>query len=288
MTLKKSTLLLTIIILLLITFTGCSEVNINTGIDDDNSAYLSYVIKVDLSSIDSMQIPSVVSTMNMVLNHYEKELDFEILKKDVNLLQSECLYELEKRIPCDNYELAFNTLKDMLTDEKITPFMQVDMTSMITKYQQLYSFNGELDFAAIYKATNIGSFPQYMQDSINQNFEASFGKINICLPGTDIETATNNGISLDNKTYISGDQISMSVPFKFNQKAAFTLSTRLSSDNEKVIKKPMRDVLQSINVSLYFSIAIGVIAIIIIGVGIGLHFSKTKHKDEVQNENHFI
>lgn len=273
---KKTIFLLMIITVL--TFTGCAHVTIATGINDNYDAYLSYVIKVDLNQLDTRQSAATVDTLDILVKHYEDNLGFEAMPSDMNSLQGTWQYSLTKTIPNDSYEQAFDTLQDMLTDEKTTPFMQVDMTSKATEYQHLYSFKADLDFETIYQTTNIESFPQSIKDTINQNFQSSEGIVTITLPGTEIENAT------DGETSLYGELVDLTSQFEFGQKRPIELSTRLNTNGNEVIKKPMAGILQDFNNSLYVVIAVGIFAFIIIIVGITLHFGKNKRTDE----NHFI
>ena len=279
---KHKKIVFLLMIMILLTFTGCAQVTIATGIDDNYDVYLSYVIKVDLTQIEARQVASTVDALDMLVKHYKDNLGFETVSSDTDSVQGLWQYSLVKTIPNDSYQQAFNTLQDMLTDEKITPFMQVDMTSKITEYQQLYSFKGELDFETIYKTTNIESFPQSVKDTINQNFQSSKGLFTLELPGSEIENAS------DGETFVFGESADLTTPFEFGQKTPIELSTRLNTTGEEVIKKPMESILQDLNNNLYLVIAIGIIAFITIIIGILLHSRKNNHKNNHENDNHFI
>ena len=255
---KHKKLLILLIMIMLLAFTGCAKVDIETGVDQRCNAFLTYVIDVDLTSINSDQVLSTMSTLDDMMDHYKNELGFEVSQSNTDVASGTCRYEMTKTIPNDNYEDAFNTLQKMLTDESITPFMQVDMTSKATKYQQLYSFTGELDFETIYKTTNIESFPKDLQDSIRQSFEAGEGTVTIFLP--DVESKT--------------------VPFSFNQKTTLSSSTRLSTDGDEVIHKSMENILQDFQISTYSWIIMGGLGFIAIIIGIVLNLRKPKYKNE--------
>lgn len=252
--------LITTIILtcLLLTFTGCAKVNIETGIDSNYDAFLKYVIDVDFTSLDSAQVAQAIDAFDTVTEHYKNELGFDVSKSNTDLASGTCRYEMEKILPNDSYEAAWAALQEMLTDESITPFMQVDMTSKMAEYQHFYSFIGELDFATIYKTTNIDSFPEYMQESINQKFESGTGTATISLPGADPKT----------------------VPFNFNQKVTLELSTRLSAEGGEPINMPMENVLQNIQLGMYSWIIIGGASLLVIIIGIALHFRKSKDRSD--------
>lgn len=273
---RKKTLLLMLMLLLM--FTGCAQINIDTGVDKDYNAYLTYTIDADLTSLDSEQAQSTMNTLDDVMEHYKKELEFEVLKSKSDLLQGICSYELVKKVPNNSYEEAFNTLQNMLTDEAITPFMQVAMTSKLAEYQQLYSFKGELDFATIYKTTNIESFPQYLQDDIGQKFEGCAGTITLSLPGSEVETASGG------ETIINNEQITLSGPFEFEQKATVELSTRLNVANGKPLNGSMDRIIQDINSGMRSWMIIGAIAFVAIVLGIALHLRRGKNR-KANNKN---
>ena len=241
---------------LLLAFTGCAKVNIETGIGGDYDAFLKYVIDVDFSSLDSEQVTRAIEACDTVMEHYQNELGFEVSKSNTDSTSGTCRYEMEKIIPNDSYDAAWASLQEMLTDESITPFMHVDMTSKMAEYQHFYSFVGELDFATIYKTTNIDSFPGYMQESINQKFESGTGTATISLPGADPKT----------------------VPFNFNQKVNLELSTRLSAEDGEPINTPMENVLQNIQLGMYSWIIIGGVSLLAIIIGFALHFRKSKDR----------
>ena len=274
---KHKKLFILLIMIMLLLFTGCAKVDIKTGVDSDCNAYLTYVIDVDLTSVSS-DLLSTMNTLDDMMDHYQNELGFEVSKSNTDVTPGTYRYEMTKTIPGDNYEDAFNALQKMLTDESITPFMQVDLTSKMTAYQQLYYFTGELDFEAIYKTTNIESFPKDLQDSIRQSFEAGEGTVTIFLPGNEIEASTGGEASTDHGS------ASLKAPFSFNQKTSLSLSTRLSTDGDGAVNQTMESILQDFQISTYSWIVIGGLGFIAFIVGIALHLRKNKRK----NNDHSI
>ena len=267
---NRKNITLFLIVMILLTFTGCAQINIDTGVDANYNAYLSYLIEVDFESIDNNHISTIIDALDEIVVHYQNELGFDLLENEIDWLQGIGRYELVKKVPHSNYEEAFSTLQDMLTDETITPFMQVDMLAKVTDYQQLYSFKGMFDFDAVYRTTNIESFPQYMQEPLEQDFNSCRGEINISLPGTDLENAIGDVSSTDNGC------INLTVPFNLSEPTSLELATRLSTDGTAIINKSMEDILLNLGINLRIWISLGVVAFVATIIGIVLHLRKDK------------
>lgn len=278
----KKKILIMICGVLLLALTGCANLDIETGIDEDYNAKIAYALEVDFASMSDEQAKSLSNSLDNLVKQFANVRDFEILENEGDVDSGKGSYKIEKVVPNDNFEDAFASLKELLTDEKTTPFMQVDMTSKITDYQHLYHFNGELDFAKILGASNIDSFPPMMQEHIVQGFEASAGQVKITLPGAEIENVSATADSLDGT--IDGQLASITAPFKFNQQTSMELTTKLTVENGKAVNGTMEDVLHMHELSKWLWLGIGALGFVIVAIGALLHLNKEKTKLPMERE----
>ena len=208
------------IILMLMVFVfitaGCTRFDINIGIDESNTAYLSYHLEFDLSKLNERQQHSFRVALYQIAIHYQQNLDFNV---HLDLESSPIVFEAEKRVMNNSFEEAFESLKAMLTDERMTVFMQVDMDSIEYSRQRGYIFNASTDINRILQSGDIEEMPPGIRHELEYYVETGAGTITITMPADEIVTASHYA-------RINNGQLIMTVPLEFTGQTEFELSAK--------------------------------------------------------------
>ena len=183
---KKLYLMLIMVAALTMLLTGCIQIYVDIGIEDDFTTYLRYEIIVDLDEYDAEFEVQIINALNQIGWHYQEELGFEV---SIQTDYAPFNLTLMKRVRNNSLQEAFLSLEEMLTDETMSIFMQVDIAFESFYRQDRYLFGATLDMPQIMRLSNIGEMTPEISERINQAIADGDGLISISLPASEsIET----------------------------------------------------------------------------------------------------
>lgn len=254
---KKLFFLLTALFMCL-TFCGCADVKADFGIDESFNAYMKYHIKMDFSNIDPEYTQSIKETLSSVCKYYEHTLGFTTQQ---NIFDDKQTAEVDLICTkeCTSYTNAFNELKGMLSDPKMTPFISLETGCDTAEYEQAFSFSAETDFAKIIATSGYERFSKDLKEMISSSLDSTSGTFSITLPATTIvesivETQTN------------GLLCTQTIPLSLKEPMKLKLVTRLSRENKQPAAISTEESIKQIksDITLYtgIAIALGVLAVI--------------------------
>jgi len=213
-TTNKKFILILLLSLSLFLISGCALFDVKIGIDSNNTAYLSYHLEMDVSEYNAHQQHNFKHALFEMAVHYHENLGFSVnLETDSNPLT----LTAEKRINNNSFENAFESLKTMLSDEKMTIFMQVDMAEVNYPRQSAYIISAQADIPRILKSNDLDELPPGLRRSLDEAIKTSTGTITINIPADEIVSASHDAEIL---TGYAG----MEVPLSFTGQTSFELS----------------------------------------------------------------
>jgi len=206
-----------LVVSLVLLLSGCVQLDIDTGIDADFTAYLSYHIMLDVGESD-MHRSELLFALNKIGWHYQQNLGFTV---EINIETAPYFLIMTRRVENDSFEQAFESLKEMLTDESMTPFMQVDMASQSFFRQERYILSATADIPQIMRLSNVEELSPDLQQQLEDAMEAGKGTITLTLPASEV-------VSFSHQASIQGNQMVMVVPLEFSDKTELELAAKLN------------------------------------------------------------
>jgi len=230
----KTRLLLLLILLLLFTFltTGCLTIDINIGIDRDNTSYLTYNIKLDASEIEPQYHSVLSNALNRLGWHYQEELGFTVgLDTDTEIF----LLLMSKRIANDSFAQAFRTLETMLTDEDMTAFMKVDMSNQSLPRQELFYLSAMLDIPQVLKLSSAEDLPPELLAEFEDAVNTSDGTITLTFPVSEV---IKNSHAVSSQRFTTD----MKVPVSYSDQTEFEFAASLIFMDDSTIGESFDDI----------------------------------------------
>lgn len=182
----KNVCLLIIITALTVLLTGCIRIDVGIGIEDDFTAYLTYEITIELEYYDIEYETQLKNALNQVGWHYQEELGFSVA---THTDYSPFTLSMTRRVQNNSLEQAFSALEEMLTDEAMSIFMQVDTAFESFYRQDRYLLGAIVDIPQIMRLSSIEEMTPAITARLNQAIADGDGLISISLPASEsIET----------------------------------------------------------------------------------------------------
>jgi hypothetical protein len=205
-------------ILFLFLLCGCVEFDVELGIDENNTAFLTYHVDIDVDSFDNRQQSFLLFALQQVAFHYHSELGFYVTTRyDENPYG----FTATKRVENDSFEQAFRSLESMLTDEDMSIFMQVDMDFHSSQRQVGYVFGAVADIGHILRSSSIDELPPSVLLQLIESYESGSGAVSISLPADEL-------VSFSPDASLLNGLVSMSVPLDFENETDFNLAAKLN------------------------------------------------------------
>lgn len=259
----KRVFLLTAFILLCALFSGCTKAEIDCGIDENHTAYLKIDLNVDLSDLDTDSAREAENSFSQLAAYYEAqgfaiEGNLDSWSKTQAPLQLTMTLQKET----DSDAEAFSALKDMLCNEKLTPFTAVSMFSDGGETERGFSMTVQCDADRLLKTAGIDQFPQALQKFIGERIDSSTATLRISLPATTVEDYSG---TLEQAETIAA----ASTDISFTQQTELKLVTRAHLQQGETVQQSAADSilqLQKQNNLLLWGqrIAIGILAVCVI------------------------
>jgi len=214
---KLKTLFALPMVLLITLLSGCVQIDVDTGIDQDFTAYLSYKIVLDDDDSGLSHQEELKDALGQISRHYEQKLGFTVsLQTD----SAPFSLTLTRQVENDSFEQAFESLKSMLTDEAMTLFMQVDMTSESFFRQNRYILSATTDLPQIMRLSNAEALSPIVQQQLEEGMKSGEGAITLTLPASELVSSTHQASIEDNLAV-------MIVPLEYTDKASFEIAAKL-------------------------------------------------------------
>jgi len=215
---KHKIILLLPTVLLLVLLSGCIRVDVSLGIDEDFTAWLSYQITLDIDESDLQYQNEMKHALNQIGWHYQEALGFTV---GLDIDDPPYMLTMTRQVPNSSFSQAFSSLEDMLTNEDITIFMQVDMVTEGFTRQDRYMLSALTDIPQIMRLSNAEDLTPYIKARLEEGLEAGKGDITITLPASEL-------ISSSHTASIKNNHVAMSVPLEFTGQTGFELAAKIN------------------------------------------------------------
>ena len=196
---------------------GCMQLDVDAGVDGANNAYLSYHLALDTSGLDARQRGDVLDGLKQLAQYYEQTLGFAVTNEsgaDGRLFA----YTFEKVVPNSSPQQAFDALEALLTDERQTVFLQVEMAQTQEENQQYYSLAATADMGKLAALSNIEAFPASMRDAYAAAVPACTGTVRLTLPASEVFASSGPAAVADGLAVLEA-------PLSFTQAERYELAT---------------------------------------------------------------
>jgi len=211
---NKRTHIIIPVILMVILLSGCTKINISTGIDADFTAYLSYRIELDVTDVDLRYQNTLKRALNEIGWYYQEELNFSV---ELNIETNPYYVTMTRRLQNNSFEQAYQSLRFLLTNEDMTPFLMVDMASQTTERQNMYILNASTDIPHIMSLTNAEELSPALQEQLTKAIETGEGSITLTLPVSELVSSTH-------QTNVQDNQAIMVVPLSYTEQTSLGLT----------------------------------------------------------------
>jgi len=240
---KKNAVII-LIVSMTVLLSGCIKFDIDTGIDADFNAYLSYHIEMDVSELDLHYQSVLRNALNEIGWYYQEELGFIV---ELKTESDPYMLKMTKRVANDSIEQAYVSLEQILTNEDITAFTKVDMALYNSDRQSRYIFNAEADIPQVIRISNAEELPPALQLNLGDAMEAGEGSITLSLPASEL-------ISASHQVNVQNNQAVMVVPLSFAGQTAFELTGVINMLRDGTPGGPIDEILQEL--TTYRNIAV--------------------------------
>lgn len=170
---------------------GCTEAEISCGIQEDCSAFLQVRVTTGLDDMSETNKTHVINSFERLAKYYEDTLGYTVER---NLDSSQDTAELSMLLKreAETYEEAFEELKKMLTDEKLTPFTEVDLSCLAEKFQDGYAIKGKVNPEKVIQKTDFSSYGSDLEAFFQESIQNSSLKLIIKLPAAEVVEHTGS------------------------------------------------------------------------------------------------
>ena len=207
--------LFVVLLVVLLTFllSGCVQIDVSTGIDADFTAFLSYHITLDVREFDVHYHSILKHALNNIGWHYQENLGFSV---QVDTEADPCVLIMTQRIENNSFGQAYRSLEYMLTNEDMTPFMQVDMFFESFERQNRYLFSASTDISQVMRLSNAEELSPALQEQLEEAMETGEGSFTITFPTSEL-------VSSSHQASVENNQAVMVVPLNYTSETDFEL-----------------------------------------------------------------
>jgi hypothetical protein len=212
---KKYTIIgLLLILLSLFLLSGCINIEIIAGIDENFTSFLGYHIELDVRELDERYQNSLRRALNEIGWSYQEEHDFIV---SFNTDSAPYTLTMTRRIENGSFEQAYEALRTLLTSENITPFMTVDMTYEGAERQHRYIFEAMTDIPQIMRLSNAEELTPELQQQLEEAIITGEGSVTITFPASEL-------VSSSHPVNIQNNHSVLSVPLNYTSQTRVELS----------------------------------------------------------------
>ena len=241
-------------VLLVFMLSGCVQMDIDTGIDQNFAAHLSYHITFSGVNYDLAYRDQLISALHQIALHYQEYLGFVV---DVRTEDEPYSIFMTRRIENDSFEQALQALEYMLTNESLTIFMRVEMASQSLFRHYIYILGATVDIPQIMRLSNAEELPPAMQMQLEEALATGKGEITITMPASELVNSTH-------PARIENYQATMIVPLEFTNRVSFELTGNLNLLNSGALGGTFDEVIRMQTLMRTAAIAVCFLAAILI------------------------
>lgn len=163
--------------------TGCSMTEIACGVDEGNQAFLTVSFQADWTEADETVRRELKTGCELLAKHYRDKLGFQV---EEAYTETGCNLELSMVRQANSRAEAFAELEAMLTDEKLTPFLNVGTEHTVQGAVDGYAVDLTLDTGGIVNNLGLEYFPGDIQRFFRDGIAESKATMMVRLPGTEL------------------------------------------------------------------------------------------------------
>jgi len=250
------------IILLIVSLTfllsGCFKLDIDIGVDEYNTAFLSYSVEMDLEEFDMRYKERLTNALNRIGWYYQEELGF-VVELDIENNPSRLV--MTKRVENGSFEQAYKSLENMLKNEDMTPFMQVDMAFNSGERQNRYIFNAITDISQVMRLSNAEELSPALQEELEKAIETGEGSITLTLPASEVISSSHSVEKLYNHAI-------MAAPLSYTEQTELEILGILNLHSDGTPAGSLHEIIHDLNkfrnLSIIISLAVLVLLLIVI------------------------
>lgn len=258
------------ILIALIMLSGCMNADIKYSIDEKYNVKLVYEVIIDTTNMNDDIDTGIRRIVKKLIQEYE--LEGFVLEGDY---ESEIMdFSLTLEEQADSYEDAYKKLEEILSNPKISYFLQIDLNMEVTEYEQAFIFDVETDFKQIIDNTTLNELPPTLRNTINEGIKESTINLSLSLPHINV-VELSDGVATEENGRITTFQM----PINFEGLTKMRLVGRMSLDENKVLSSTIdesiqktEDQVQLYNVLFY----VGIAGMIITALGLGVYLLRKK------------
>jgi hypothetical protein len=229
---KHTIIVLLLILLSLFLLSGCTNIEIEVGIDEHFSSYLTYHIELDVREVGERYQDSLRRALNEIGWNYQEEHDFIV---SFNTDSVPYVLTMTRRVENSSFEQAYESLKVLLTNEKITPFMTVDMAFECCERQSRYIFEAMTDIPQIMRLSNSEELTPELQQQLEEAIATGEGSITIKLPTSELASSSH-------PANIQNNHAAMTVPLSYTSQTKLELSGMVNLLEDGAIGGLLREI----------------------------------------------
>jgi len=174
--------------ILTLLLSGCISIEIETGIDEHFTSFLTYNIELDVRELDERYQNSLRRALNEIGWNYQEEHNFAV---SFNTDSAPYVLTMTRRIENNSFEQAYESLRALLTNENITPFMTVDTAFERCERQSRYIFEAMTDIPQIMRLSNAEELSPELLQQLEDAIATGEGSITITLPASELESSSH-------------------------------------------------------------------------------------------------
>ena len=176
------------VMILTLLLSGCISIEIETGIDEHFTSFLTYNIELDVRELDERYQNSLRRALNEIGWNYQEEHNFAV---SFNTDSAPYVLTMTRRIENNSFEQAYESLRALLTNENITPFMTVDTAFERCERQSRYIFEAMTDIPQIMRLSNAEELSPELLQQLEDAIATGEGSITITLPASELESSSH-------------------------------------------------------------------------------------------------
>lgn len=193
--------------------TGCLKFDVDMGIDERYSSYLSYTVEMDVSDIDPQYRGILEAALHNLGWHYQENLGFVV---GINNESDIITLTMKAHTENDSFADAFDSLKAMLINEQKTAFTRVDMSAESFSRQDSFIITATVDIPFIIRQSNIADLPPDLAMQLDNFLPVCGGSVTLTIPVSELVYSSHD-------TDVQYRLATMAVPFDFSEQTSLEL-----------------------------------------------------------------
>ena len=239
---------------------GCAKFDATAGIDEKHNAVLQYHVSLSMEELSQVQQKTIKDGINTLIRHYTEDQGFVLEPGAITGEGKIYDFTLTKTVANTSYSQALASLEEMLTDEKQSVFMKVDVTGFHEGRQGLMMLEVELDLNKIIELSTINEFSTGLAEMFWEGVETGEGTLTLYLPAAEIQEASASTAALERQTAI------LKTPISFTEATHAKLVTRINSVGMVYVATPAEELLQKQKMGAIIGGGICIVGLAILGI----------------------